>query len=135
MKRNVKAWAAKHRTQVINFSLVESLAAKIAFSAAFLLHESAVICSIQFDRLTALNEIALRDYLIDNIFIETEHSLDAEWRCSFVCTTPGFFVYLSNTLERHWRTLRNLLPKYKSQDVTHLMAEMIPIFHSKVLQK
>ena len=66
---------------------------------------------------------------------DSDGMIEGFWRCSCACNVPGFFVHLDNTIERHWRSLKHLIPKYRNQDVTSLMVEMMKICHAKVLTK
>ena len=134
VKRNISDWATRHSTNgLLDINLKESIIAKIAFSAGMLLYEFAGFWEAQFHRLELVGEVTFLNYLKNNIFIMEAGVLSAEWRCGPFASNPGFFVYLSNTLERQWRSLKHLLPNYRRQDVTTLMKEISVIFHANVV--
>ena len=132
VKRNIIAWAAKHRSQIKNCAVVESIVAKVAFSAPLLIFEFNIFWAHWFLRLEELEEHHFLAYLREFIFSVDGDFIEAKWRCCMVCSPPGFFVYLNNTIERKWRTIENYLPKYKKQDITTLMTELGKIFHGKL---
>ena len=133
VKRNIKDWVSrKGREGLLDINLKESIIAKIALSAAFLPFEFAAFWTEQFRKLEAFGEIVFVDYLKTHIFYFEDGLLSASWRCGPLTCTPGFFVYLNNTIERQWRSIKNILPPYRRQDVTDLMKEIGAMFHSNV---
>eukprot|EP00974_Lingulodinium_polyedra_P069700 6746807-Lingulodinium_polyedra.AAC.1 len=65
----------------------------------------------------------MASYLWQDILVDGK-TLSAEWQSSVFDVMPGFAVYVSNDIERQWRTIKGMMPQFQFQDCTTCMRRL-----------
>jgi hypothetical protein len=120
VKRNIEQWVHRGADRLSNKALLAGVIARVAFSCSFLTFEFHAFWHFFIAKLeTELGEILLAGYLKEFILkTGSDGVITAEWVSSVGDVEPGYALYISNCIERFWRTLKGLMQNHAHQDAS-----------------